>query len=141
MGLFNSDTTLMQAERILENYIVDSDRDDFYLKDLPMTEEDCNFVCNIVSSYTKNAYNFEDYQHILLLFIVDAYIILKRNETKNIFKELFLDDASHIPQHHLRNFVGMISNVYTEFDIYTFGETCTTMESVINVIRKHSEIT
>ena len=140
MNFFNSNISLVQAERQLEDYISSQSSDEFYLKNIPLTEEDRRLVTKMVGEYSKNVYSFDDYSNILLLFIVDGYILSRTNDTARVFSALFLNNASHIPQHHLRHLVYLIVNLFMEFDIATFNMTCTSLEDVINIIKKHAEI-
>lgn len=140
MNFFNPDITLMQAEKQLEDYISSQSSEEFYLKDIPLTEEDRGLVTRLVSEYSKNVYSFDDYTDILLLFIVDGYIISKTTDIKGVFTALFLNNASHIPQHHMRHLVYLIVNLFMEFDIATFNMTCTSLEDVIHIIKKHAEV-
>lgn len=140
MNFFNSDITLMQAERQLEDFISSYTSEEFYLKDIPLTEEDRALVTRMVSEYSKNVYSFDDYTDILLLFIVDGYIISKTTDTKGIISALFLNNSSHIPQHHMRHLVYLIVNLFMEFDIATFNMTCTSLEDVIHIIKMHARL-
>ena len=140
MNFFDSNISLIQAEQQLEDFISSQSSEEFYLKDIPLTEEDCRLIVRMVGDYSKNVYSFDDYARILLLFIVDGYILSKTNDTAGVFSALFLNNASHIPQHHLRHLVYLIVNLFMEFDIATFNMTCTSLEDVINIIKKHAEI-
>ncbi len=140
MNFFNSDITLMQAERQLEDFISNYASEEFYLKDIPLTEEDRALVTRMVGEYSKNVYSFDDYADILLLFIVDGYIISKTTDTKGIISALFLNNASHIPQHHMRHLVYLIVNLFMEFDIATFNMSCTSLEDVIHIIKMHARL-
>ncbi len=140
MNFFRNDMTILQAENKLEEYLLSFPSSDIYLKDIPLTEDDYNFIIRIVSDYSKSVYSFDAYQEILLLFIMYGFILSKTNDKKGIFSALFLNNASHIPQHHLRHLVYFIVNTFMEFNIVTFGMKCTSLEDVIHIIKKHSEV-
>ena len=130
----------MQAESQLEDYILSQAADEFYLKDIPLTEDDCKFINHMIAEYSKTIYSFDDYRQVLLLFIVHGYLIARTGDTKTLARAMFFNNTSHIPQHHMRHLVYLIVNLFMELDIANFGMTCTSLEDVINIVRKHAEL-
>ncbi len=140
MNFFDSNISLVQAEQQLEDFILSQSSGEFYLKDIPLTEDDCRLVKKIVSEYSKNVYSFDDYEKILLLFIVDGYILSKTNDILSVVTTLFFNNASHIPQHHVRHLIYLVANTFMEFNIATFDIICTSFEDIMLVIKKHAEM-
>ena len=138
MNFFEDGITILQAERKLEDFILNDPSEEFYLKDIPLTEEDYTYVMNIVMEYSKNVYSFDDYKEILLLFIVYGYIVFKTQGIENIFKNLFIFNTSHIPQHHTRHLVYLIANLFLELGISMFDNNIESLETVLKVLQKHA---
>lgn len=89
MNFFKKDINVFEAEELLEKYISDYNGSDFYLKDIPLTADDCELIHHMVTEYSKTIYSYDAYEDILLLFIIYGYIIIKTTDTKNIFRKLF----------------------------------------------------
>ena len=138
MNFFEDGITILQAERKLEDFILNDPSEEFYLKDIPLTEEDYTYVMNIVMEYSKNVYSFDDYKEILLLFIVYGYIVFKTQGIENIFKTLFVFNTSHIPQHHTRHLVYSIANLFMELGISMFDDNIDSLETVLKVLQRHA---
>ena len=94
---------------------------------------------NVSSEFKKVALHY-DYDDVLLLFIVDGYILSQTLDLAGVITTLFFKNSSHIPQHHIRHLVYMLVNVFIEFGISTFGMKCNSLEDIIKIIQKHTEI-
>ncbi len=140
MNFFNHNINLFQAEQQAENYILEHASSDFYLKDIPLSADDKEYIKYRVSEHLRHTYSIEGCIDIPLLFVLYGYILCQTIDTRNEIVRVFISNSSHIPQHHIRQLVYHIVSLFIEFDICTFGITCTTLEDVINVIQKHSDM-
>lgn len=138
MNFFDHNINLIQAEKQLEAYILNYPSSDFYFKDIPLSADDKEFIKYRAADYLKHTYSFDDYRDILFLFILYGYVLCQTVDTRNTFMKIFISNSSHIPQHHIRQLVYYIVNQFIEYDICTFGITCTTLEDIMEVINKHS---
>jgi len=140
MNFFKSDISLIQAEKQLEDYILNYPSSEFHFKNIPLTEDDKILVSRLIRDYSKSVYSFDDYDDVLLLFIVDGYILSQTLDLAGVITTLFFKNSSHIPQHHIRHLVYMLVNVFIEFGISTFGMKCNSLEDIIKIIQRHTEI-
>lgn len=118
-NLFNNNTTLTDAQNILEKYFQNTYENHQIVKCVPMTVFDTEHLLNLFERVSDD--NIELYDRLNLAIIVAWVFALKYNISKTNFKKTFMKDISLLPQHHIRYYIDVLGSTFEEFGICTYG--------------------
>ena len=135
-NLFNNNTTLMDAERILESFFVNTYDSHQIVKTVPMTEQDTRHLLNLFENVKDD--NIDLYEQLNLAIIIVWVYALKYHISSKNFKKSFLNDISHLPQHHIRYYIDVLGSAFEEFGICTFGHNYYTTTGICAIVDIHS---
>ena len=118
-NLFTKNTTLIDAERILEKHFPDSLEDHQITKSVYLSKDDTFHLLNLFDNVGED--RIDEYEKIKLAIIVTWAYAIKYGVRDSDFKKDFLSDINRLPQHHIRYYIELLGSVFEEFDISTYG--------------------
>lgn len=136
LNIFNENTTLSEAEDILDSiYQKDTSKQKF-ITAAPLSEDDAEKLFYLVSQLrTDKIDEFEKVKlSIVVLWAFGAYY----NKTDH--KKVFAETISGLAQHHLRYYLDMIGSVFEEYAFATFGYNYYTAFGQSEIIDLHSRL-
>ena len=134
-NLFNSSTTLMDAERILESFFKNTYISHQIVKCVPMTLWDTQHLLNLFDNVKDDRIDL--YEPLNLAIIVAWVFAIKYNISSVNFKKSFLKDISLLPQHHIRYYIDILGSTFEEFGICSFGHNYYSPSGICAIVDLH----
>lgn len=128
--LFSSNTTLLDAETILESFFVNDGQEHIVTHRINLSPND---AYHIMESFNSIQYAELDFYMKVKLAIVVGWIFSKKYGIQHRRKDFF-EDIKEVPQHHLRFYLDLIGSTFEEFNIPTFGHNYYSFDGICAII-------
>lgn len=136
-NLFNPDTTLSEAESILDHLFHKVRENQCFISEVAaLTQDDTIKLHTLLKSISED--KIQDYEAVKLSILVCWTFCVKYSFTKSDHKHIFKKSMAHIPQHHIRYYLDMLGSTFEEYDIATFGHNYYTVHGICSIIDIHS---
>lgn len=135
-NLFNHDTSIPEAQRILETFFSDSSFDHEVVSYVPMTYDDTWHMINQFKNIRDDV--IDEYSKIKLAIICTWIFANKYNISIEDTMFNVKSKMKKVPQHHFKFYMDLLGSTFEEFGISTYGLNYYDLEDIYKIIHMHA---